>query len=76
MPPPASLINSLGNISSFAAPFVTGFSIDLTGSAKPALWMVGALLVGAAVITLSLGHAPRRAEDDAPVSERSGSTTA
>lgn len=71
-----ALINSLGNISGFAAPFVTGFSIDLTGSAKPALWMVGALLVGAAVITLSLGHAPRRAEDDAPVSERSGSTTA
>lgn len=54
-----ALINSLGNISGFAAPYVTGWLTDLTGSEKAGLWVAGACMLAAAITTLALGAAPR-----------------
>src|SRR6185312_9642798 len=36
-----ALINSLGNLSGFVAPYVTGGLADLTGSQRAGLWVVG-----------------------------------
>lgn len=51
-----ALINSLGNISGFAAPYVTGGLADLTGSQRAGLWVVGIVTVVAAVVALSVGR--------------------
>lgn len=53
-----ALINSVGNTSGFAAPYVTGWLADVTGSQKTGLWVVGGVMVVAAVITLLLRDAP------------------
>lgn len=53
-----ALINSLGNISGFGGPYVTGWLADLTGSNKAGLWVVGALSLAAAGVVLTLGSAP------------------
>ncbi len=63
-----ALINSVGNLSGFAAPYITGWLADLTGNQKAGLWVVGATMIAAAVITLVLRSAPEpvsREPDDA-----------
>jgi D-galactonate transporter len=52
-----ALINSLGNVSGFAAPYVTGWLRDLTGSQRAGLWAVGGCMIAAACVALVL--APR-----------------
>ena len=47
-----ALINSLGNVSGFVAPYVTGWLRDLTGTQKTGLWVVGITMVSAAVVAL------------------------
>lgn len=47
-----ALINSLGNISGFAAPYITGALRDVTGSQRAGLWVVGAVMVVAALVVL------------------------
>ncbi len=54
-----ALINSLGNISGFAAPYVTGWLRDLTGSQRTGLWVVGACMVAGALVALVLGARPK-----------------
>ncbi|MCF6422481.1 MFS transporter [Amycolatopsis tucumanensis] len=54
-----ALINSLGNISGFAAPYVTGWLRDLTGSQRTGLWVVGACMLAGALVALVLGARPR-----------------
>nr|WP_246023222.1 MFS transporter [Nocardia yunnanensis] len=49
-----ALINSIGNVSGFAAPYVTGWLRDWTGTQKAGLWVVGACMVGAALGALAL----------------------
>jgi MFS family permease len=53
------LINSLGNVAGFAAPYVTGALRDATGSQHTGLWVVGGFMVLAAAVTVALGAAPR-----------------
>jgi nitrate/nitrite transporter NarK len=53
-----ALINSVGNLSGFAAPYITGWLADLTGQQRAGLWVVGATMVAAAVVTLVLRAAP------------------
>ncbi|SDG63176.1 MFS transporter [Pseudonocardia oroxyli] len=48
------LINSLGNLSGFVAPYVTGALSDATGSNRTGLWVVGVVMVSAAVVTWAL----------------------
>ncbi|MGW5646727.1 MFS transporter [Saccharopolyspora sp. NPDC003752] len=54
-----ALINSLGNISGFAAPYITGALKDATGSQKTGLWVVGIVMVAAAITVVALRAAPR-----------------
>lgn len=53
-----ALINSLGNLSGFGGPYITGWLTDLTGNAKVALWVVGALSLAAAAMVVYLGAKP------------------
>jgi D-galactonate transporter len=55
-----ALINSLGNISGFAAPYVTGWLRDFTGSQRAGLWVVGICMVTAAMVVLRLGAKPAK----------------
>lgn len=61
-----ALINSLGNSSGFAAPFITGWLSDTTGSNKAGLWVVGLAMFGAAMLVLLLRAAPRPDQEDRP----------
>jgi len=45
------LINSLGNLAGFVAPYVTGALSDATGSHRLGLWVVGICMVSAALVT-------------------------
>ncbi|NYI82158.1 D-galactonate transporter [Saccharopolyspora hordei] len=53
-----ALINSLGNISGFAAPYITGALKDATGSQRTGLWVVGIVMVAAAITVIVLKAAP------------------
>jgi D-galactonate transporter len=55
-----ALINSLGNISGFAAPYITGWLRDLTGTQRTGLWVVGVCMVAGALVALALGAKPRK----------------
>lgn len=54
-----ALINTLGNSSGFVAPYATGIIKDVTGGFTVAMWVVGALMAVAAVLTLVMGTASR-----------------
>jgi len=63
-----ALINSLGNVSGFAAPYITGWLKDLTGSQRAGMWAVGACMIAGALVALAIGARPtpnRRSTDDA-----------
>jgi MFS transporter, ACS family, tartrate transporter len=65
-----ALINSLGNLAGFGAPFVTGFLTDLTGSVRTGLWVVGVVMMLAAFVVLALGISPK--PDAAEETEEAG----
>ena len=73
-----ALINSLGNLAGFGAPFVTGFLTDLTGSYRTGLWVVGVVMMLAAFVVLALGISPQPdAQDEAAGdADTSGDATA
>ncbi len=73
-----ALINSLGNLAGFGAPFVTGFLTDLTGSYRSGLWVVGVVMMLAAFVVLALGISPQPdAQDEAAGdADTSGDATA
>ncbi|MFJ4657527.1 MFS transporter [Nocardia sp. NPDC088792] len=54
-----ALINSIGNISGFAAPYVTGWLKDWTGSQRAGLWVVGVCMVASALGALAMRNATR-----------------
>ncbi|MBE9374688.1 MFS transporter [Saccharopolyspora sp. HNM0983] len=54
-----ALINSLGNVSGFAAPYVTGVLTDLTGTENAGMWVVGAVMIAAALVVVYLRATPR-----------------
>lgn len=60
-----ALINSLGNVSGFVAPYVTGGLRDLTGSQRTGLWVVGIVMVLGALLALRVGGRNRET-DEAP----------
>ncbi|WP_433623864.1 MFS transporter [Nocardia sp. CA-120079] len=49
-----ALINSIGNVSGFVAPYVTGALKDLTGTQRAGLWVVGLAMIGSAAGVLAL----------------------
>jgi ACS family tartrate transporter-like MFS transporter len=60
-----ALINSLGNLSGFAAPYITGALSDATGSNRAGLWVVGITMLVGALVVLALRAAPP-VDADAP----------
>lgn len=66
-----ALINSLGNLSGFAAPYITGALSDATGDNKAGLWVVGGAMMLAAILTLVLRATPRP-DDDGTAGEDGG----
>lgn len=67
-----ALVNSIGNLSGFAAPYITGALKDAFGSSRPGLFAVAAAMIIAAIITLVLKNAPAR---DSDPDEDSSTTT-
>ena len=61
------LINSLGNLGGFAAPYATGALSDLTGSNRAGMWAVGAIMVICAALVVGLRAAPT---PDQPATDR------
>ncbi|WP_032390534.1 MFS transporter [Rhodococcoides fascians] len=61
-----AIINSVGNLSGFGAPYVTGWLLDATGNAKAGLWVVGGVMMVAVGLVLAL-H--RRTVDDSTSSD-------
>ncbi|MCV7223411.1 MFS transporter [Mycolicibacterium elephantis] len=55
-----ALINSIGNLGGFAAPYVTGALVDLTGSERAGMWTVGAVMVLSAAVVVALRATPAR----------------
>lgn len=53
-----ALVNSVGNTAGFAAPYITGWLADLTGSQRTGLWVVGAAMVGAGLLAVALRATP------------------
>ena len=58
------LINSLGNLGGFAAPYATGALEDLTGNNRAGMWAVGAIMVLCAGLVVALRAAPQPDGDD------------
>ncbi len=52
------LVNSIGNLGGFAAPYATGALDDLTGNSKAGMWAVGIIMVLAAVLVVALRATP------------------
>jgi nitrate/nitrite transporter NarK len=52
------LINSVGNLGGFAAPYATGALQDLTGTDKAGMWAVGILMVLGSALVVWLRAAP------------------
>lgn len=52
-----ALINSIGNVSGFAAPYITGALKDVTGTQRAGLWVVGACMIASALGALVLRRA-------------------
>lgn len=61
-----ALINALGNLAGFAAPYITGGLSDATGSEKAGLWLVGLMMLGSAITVVALGAAPKRRDAAQP----------
>lgn len=57
-----ALINSIGNLSGFGGPYITGWLTGMTGNAKLAMWVVGVLSLAAAAVVVYLGAKPRPVE--------------
>ncbi len=52
------LINSVGNLGGFAAPYITGALEDLTGTNKAGMWAVGIIMLLCAGLVVALRGAP------------------
>ncbi|WP_370182013.1 MFS transporter [Rhodococcus wratislaviensis] len=61
-----AVVNSVGNMSGFGAPYVTGWLFDATGNSRAGLWVVGAVMLVAVVLVLVLRSrvSPTRSDED------------
>ncbi|WP_043328059.1 MFS transporter [Curvibacter gracilis] len=53
-----ALINTVGNLAGFAAPFITGALKDSSGGYQLPMFVVGALMALAGVLVIKVAHAP------------------
>ena len=66
-----ALINTIGNLAGFAAPYVTGAVKDATGSYQAPMFIVGALMLLSAVLAFSLSALAKTSVNDQPIGARS-----
>ena len=59
-----ALVNTLGDSSGFGAPYITGFLLDATGNSRAGLWVVGVMMLVAALTVLALRGRLRAADTD------------
>lgn len=67
------LVNSFGNLSGFAGPFVAGWLKDLTGDSRAGMWVVAAMMLMSAAIAVAFRRTVQRdtaAAADGPTSDR------
>ena len=57
-----ALVNTVGATAGLAAPYMTGWLLDLTGNSRAGLWVVGAVMLAAALVLLALKNQLRAAE--------------
>ncbi|MBC2637638.1 MULTISPECIES: MFS transporter [unclassified Rhodococcus (in: high G+C Gram-positive bacteria)] len=62
-----AMVNSIGNLSGFAAPFVTGWIRDTTGSFAPTLWLNGGVLLSGIVLLMTMTRKQRSSASSALV---------
>ncbi|MBN9793724.1 MFS transporter [Pseudonocardia sp. TMWB2A] len=55
------LINSFGNLSGFAGPFVAGWLKDLTGDSRAGMWVVAVMMLMSAAIAVGFRRTVQRA---------------
>ncbi len=65
------LINSFGNLSGFAGPFVAGWLKDLTGDSRAGMWVVAVMMLMSAAIAVGFRRTAQRAAA-ADAAERTG----
>jgi nitrate/nitrite transporter NarK len=58
-----ALINSIGNLSGWMAPFLVGWLKDLTGTTASGLYVVAGFEVIAAIMILNVMRSERRSEN-------------
>jgi hypothetical protein len=51
-----AVVNSIAAVSGLVAPYVTGWLVDLTGSARLGLWVVGTVAVAGALGLLAMSR--------------------
>ena len=61
-----ALINTIGNIAGFSAPYITGIVKDLTGSYQAPMFIVGALMLMSGLVMFSISGLIR-SKDEAPI---------
>ncbi|HJU17247.1 MAG TPA: MFS transporter [Stellaceae bacterium] len=66
-----ALINSIGNLAGFAAPYLMGYLKDTTGSFSAGLLAVAAMPFVSFVLVLALGHNPALEHSTAPAGRAS-----
>ncbi|UCR90625.1 MFS transporter [Mycetocola spongiae] len=54
-----ALINTVGNLAGFSAPYITGALADWTGNYHAGMWVVGAFMLASAAIMLGLARRGR-----------------
>jgi MFS transporter, ACS family, tartrate transporter len=60
-----AVVNTMGAVAGFAAPYITGWLLDLTGTSKAGLWVVGVVMSASAIVLLTFRRRfrPRTADE-------------
>ncbi|MFM0176322.1 MFS transporter [Paraburkholderia sediminicola] len=62
-----ALINTIGNLAGFMAPYITGLVKDATGSYQAPMFIVGAFLLTSSVLAFAIGTSARQPVKDTTV---------
>ncbi|MGA7814525.1 MFS transporter, partial [Caballeronia sp.] len=59
-----ALINTVGNLAGFVAPYITGLVKDSTGSYQAPMFIVGAFMLMSAVLAFAIGAGARQTQEE------------
>lgn len=70
-----AVVNTMGAVSGFVAPYITGWLLDLTGTSKAGLWVIGVVMFASASLLLVFHRRfPTRMTDEAQSTEASSTS--